>query len=185
MRPTTSHGRRVRTGLNGASGWRERAWRGTLEGQWRCPDPAASSNVLVREGTALFTDPWTSELFLPARATSAGRARHFVTAQLHGRGLTVDIDEIELVTSELVTNAIRHAQTPFTVTVHGELSEIRVRVRDANPVMGSPAPEFLMGLGGRGLRIAEALSDAWGVDHELSGKSVWALFHTASIPASV
>ena len=123
---------------------------------------------------------WTHQFLLPAQAASAGRARDFVSAQLGRRGLSDEVDAIRLVTSELVTNAIRHARTAFTVTVHGDRSGVRLMVRDGNPLMGPPASELLMSLGGRGLRIAEAFSDAWGVDPTPHGKTVWARFDTAT-----
>jgi hypothetical protein len=56
-------------------------------------------------------------------------------------------------------------------------------VRDGDPFMGTSPQTGLMGRGGRGLRIAKALSDAWGIDHEPTGKTVWAAFTVAPAPA--
>ena len=132
----------------------------------------------------LSADTWTHQVSLPAQATSAGKARDFVGAHLGRRCPTDDVAAIQLVTSELATNAIRHAHTPFTVTLRGNLSEVRLMVRDGDPLMGPPASELLMSLGGRGLRIAEELSDAWGVDPEPDGKTVWARFDAATTPTA-
>ena len=127
-------------------------------------------------------EPWSTHLSLPAFATSARAAREFVNAQLRGHNLEDASGSVELVTSELVTNAVRHANTACTLTVYGELSEVRVSVHDDDPLMGTFAPDVLTSLGGRGLRIADALSDLWGVDHEPTGKSVWAVFTLAPAP---
>ena len=67
---------------------------------------------------------------------STPTARHWVTEQLHD----VPDDVIAcaaLLTSELVTNAVLHAATPFTVTLHHMEDRIRVDVADGNPVVPS------------------------------------------------
>ena len=127
-------------------------------------------------------EPWSHDYTFPALPPSAGAARAFVAAQLRCHGLTDQMRTIEMVTSELVTNAIRHAQTRFTVTIRGEMHEVRVIVRDGDPHTGTSTPALLMSLGGRGLLIADALSDAWGIEHEPGGKSVWATFTLATAP---
>lgn len=78
----------------------------------------------------------------------------------------------ELMASELATNCVRHAKTDFELTVEVE-GEIRVEVRDVSrgrPTMRSPEAADPTG---RGLRIVQALSDAWGVTPSSKGKVVW------------
>ena len=78
----------------------------------------------------------------------------------------------ELMASELATNCVRHAKTDFELTVEVE-GEIRVEVRDVSrgrPTVRSPE---LAEPSGRGLRIVQALSDAWGVTPSPEGKIVW------------
>jgi anti-sigma regulatory factor (Ser/Thr protein kinase) len=76
-------------------------------------------------------------------------------------------------TSEIVTNAVLHARTSFSVTVTKSPTRIRVAVMDRNlsPVMrktyGPTSPT------GRGLHIVEALADRWGIDKTADGKVVW------------
>ncbi|MFD7433144.1 ATP-binding protein [Streptomyces sp. NPDC059861] len=80
----------------------------------------------------------------------------------------------ELLTSELVTNAIVHTdqEAVLTATVgpHGLRVEVRdyvarrPRLRVANPDENTH---------GRGLVLVESLADAWGVRPHESGKSVW------------
>lgn len=76
-------------------------------------------------------------------------------------------------TSEIVTNAVLHGRTSFTVAVTKSASRIRVAVGDRNvqPVLpktyGPTSPT------GRGLHIVEAMADRWGIDTGTDGKTVW------------
>jgi anti-sigma regulatory factor (Ser/Thr protein kinase) len=89
----------------------------------------------------------------------------------------VDLGEVSVrlaaLVSELATNAILHAETPFSVIVSRDSSWIRVSVRD-----GSPAVPVRKDYGpqhptGRGLMIVESMADRWGVDTDADGKTVW------------
>lgn len=98
----------------------------------------------------------------------------------------LDIDRPELVecaelgTSELVTNALLHADPPISVRVRGTREHPRVEVRDGSttaPQLPSPVDpddvESLMLTFGRGLSIVGRAADAWGVEIEEDGKVVW------------
>jgi anti-sigma regulatory factor (Ser/Thr protein kinase) len=84
-------------------------------------------------------------------------------------------DAVVLIASELATNAVLHAGTPYVV----ELSlgdAVRIEVTDSGP----PAP-FLRPVrgpfdvdGGRGLAIVAELASGWGVDWLDGCKVVWA-----------
>ena len=60
---------------------------------------------------------WKHDLELTAHATSAARARCFVGQRLIEHELQYLADDVQLVVSELATNALTHARTPFTVTL--------------------------------------------------------------------
>jgi hypothetical protein len=90
------------------------------------------------------------------------------------RGLE-QAEEVELVASELVTNAIRHAITPFEVSIHIAPQQIRLEVTDASPT--TPMPYESAGPR-HGLHIVAVLADRWGVDAVDGGKTVWAEFST-------
>lgn len=75
--------------------------------------------------------------------------------------------------SELVTNAILHARTPFTVRVKRVDQTIRVDVTDTSDDMPVKRPHDLNEVTGRGLHIVEKLSDAWGISKNDLGKTVW------------
>ena len=76
-----------------------------------------------------------------------------------------------LVASELATNAVKHARTPFEVVINAQES-IRIEVIDqapATPAMTEPS------MHGLGMRIVAQLSDRWGADQiDGNGKTVWA-----------
>lgn len=75
--------------------------------------------------------------------------------------------------SELVTNAILHARTPFTVGVRRLENAIRVDVTDTSDEMPVKRPHDVNEVTGRGLHIVEKLSDAWGISKNAQGKTVW------------
>jgi anti-sigma regulatory factor (Ser/Thr protein kinase) len=91
-------------------------------------------------------------------------------------------EAVELMVSELATNAIRHAGVGFQLTIARQRDVIRVEVTDpggGRPTPRSPGPDEPTG---RGLRIVEMLSDAWGVEPTAGrGKTVW--FTMAARPA--
>lgn len=118
-------------------------------------------------------------------------------ARLHARNIACEwglhnlADTIELVVSELVTNAVKasidHDQRPHYTDAHGlacihlRLSADRhaalVEVWDENLKLPEPNQPGLDDESGRGLTLVEALAEQWGWDLPASGrgKIVWAL----------
>lgn len=101
-------------------------------------------------------------------------ARRIVRARLEGTPDNV-VEVVELLTSELVTNALVHGTgDPALVLGVGE-RHIRVEVHDSEPtldlkpVQGEPSRPH-----GRGLAIVDALATTWGVEPRWDGgKVVW------------
>jgi anti-sigma regulatory factor (Ser/Thr protein kinase) len=121
---------------------------------------------------------WTFEARWPSEVRHVADARHFVSGHLRRNGLTSHADTIALVVSELATNAVLHAETPFTVTLERDEGAITVAVSDRSTVQlvrpgrqDSPTSRH-----GWGLHIVQTLSTAWGVAAQRDGKSVWASF---------
>jgi serine/threonine-protein kinase RsbW len=81
---------------------------------------------------------------------------------------------VELLLTELATNGLRHARTPFTITLTWDGHLLRGEVTDANPqplrVQPEVSPEALSG---RGLLLVSEIATAWGVDMHQHGKTVW------------
>ena len=120
---------------------------------------------------------WSHEIELVAEAVSLSSARQFVAMHLGEHDLSCLVDDMRLVVSELATNALLHAQTPYTVALAGDGRSVLLTVQDGSSAAPVPATADGMDTGGRGLSIVSALSDDWGVIHRLGeGKAVWASF---------
>jgi anti-sigma regulatory factor (Ser/Thr protein kinase) len=108
------------------------------------------------------------------RPQSVTAARRFVTELAAEAGVAEQaVRWMELVTSELATNAVRHARTAFLVELSIDDDEATVSVRD-----GVATPPRLREIdvpdpGGRGLVIISRSSTSWGVDAYGTGKRVW------------
>lgn len=111
----------------------------------------------------------TSQDFLP-EALGARQARRFVRGELAAMGPVAEL--AELLVSELVTNVVRHARTPFTVAVT-DGDPIRVSVRDGVAADLRVTAARGDATSGRGLAILEALAHRWGVEPREGGKEVW------------
>jgi anti-sigma regulatory factor (Ser/Thr protein kinase) len=119
---------------------------------------------------------WSHENLFADDPRSASKARAFVREHLVAHGLETLVDDVGLVVSELATNAVRHAGTPFTVFLTGVKDSVVVGVIDSSagvPQQVSPGP---LDLGGRGLDIVDQVSRDWGVRAQGPTKSVWARF---------
>jgi anti-sigma regulatory factor (Ser/Thr protein kinase) len=104
-------------------------------------------------------------------ASSAREARSFVADALP------DLDGLDtrvaLAVSEVASNAILHARTPFTVRVLVDPDRVRVEVTDEDPHMPVRQDYSADSVTGRGLAIVEELSDRWGADGHDGDKTVW------------
>ncbi len=82
-----------------------------------------------------------------------------------------------LLVSELVTNAIRHAQPPLALRATTRGPALRVEVHDGAsdpPVLATQTDVgALTSESGRGLFLVASLADRWGWDGHSSGKAVW------------
>ena len=102
-------------------------------------------------------------------------ARDFVRAALEATDVEIAIIETaELLTSELVTNVFVHVGSASELIVQADDGSVRVDITDHDdrrPEIATPTADNPHG---RGLRIVDALADAWGVDPEPGhGKTVW------------
>ncbi|HWB67034.1 MAG TPA: ATP-binding protein [Mycobacteriales bacterium] len=110
----------------------------------------------------------------PSRSAPA-LARRAVHEFAYQRFSQETSETAELLTSELVTNAVTHGWGPVTVAVSGSGRQLSVAVGDANPAPPVVRPEELEALGGRGLRLVGSLAKAWGVTAraDSAGKEIW------------
>ena len=114
---------------------------------------------------------------LPGHRQSVAVGRHWVVGCATGHGLTGVLGQIlELLSSELLTNAVLHGSEggPVALALRVDHLCVRVSVSDgesAPPVVLDSEPSDLHG---RGMAIVEAMSQRWGVEnHDEGGKTVW------------
>jgi anti-sigma regulatory factor (Ser/Thr protein kinase) len=81
---------------------------------------------------------------------------------------------VELLTSEVVTNALLHAHSAPELHVFVVEGVIRVEVCDRSTLAPIQRPVDGESASGRGMMIVEALAQSWGVDRlQDGGKQVW------------
>ncbi|WP_129305860.1 ATP-binding protein [Streptomyces sp. L2] len=101
-------------------------------------------------------------------------ARRELRALLRDWGKPGRSEIAELLTSELVTNALVHTDRDAVLTAVVGPRGLRVEVRDfvgRTPRVRTPEPDG--DTHGRGLLLVESLADSWGVRPHGVGKSVW------------
>jgi anti-sigma regulatory factor (Ser/Thr protein kinase) len=111
---------------------------------------------------------------LPPGYESAGRARSFVRGAVRSALCDDAVDTVELLTSEVVTNAIRHAAAAPKISVRAAEGRVRVSVEDADARWPTRRNATVDDLSGRGIALVDSLAAGWGVERLAhSGKSVW------------
>jgi PAS domain S-box-containing protein len=119
--------------------------------------------------------PREARIVLPPDPSSPRAARRFLAALLTSWRMPEMLEgDAALLLSELATNAVLHARSPFTVIARFDGSHLVLEVGDgsqAQPRVGirdrSDAP------GGRGLMLIDSISSRWGILPTTNGKRVW------------
>jgi serine phosphatase RsbU (regulator of sigma subunit)/anti-sigma regulatory factor (Ser/Thr protein kinase) len=110
---------------------------------------------------------------LPAEPAIVAQARARAARQLHEWGLDDIAFTTELVVSELVTNAIRHAQPPIQLRMILD-GMLFCEVSDSSNTEPHLRRADRYDEGGRGLMLVAQLADRWGSRHTRAGKTIWA-----------
>jgi anti-sigma regulatory factor (Ser/Thr protein kinase) len=100
-------------------------------------------------------------------------ARRLVRALLHAVTDDEAVQAVVLAVSELATNAVEHAGTPFELRGGTDGDRVRVEVIDGSLTLPNCATPDARSPSGRGLLLVERVADAWGVDLLAAGKRVW------------
>lgn len=109
----------------------------------------------------------------PVDPRSVAAARRLVSGALDGRAPGV-VEDAVLLTSELVTNAVRHAASALRVVVDVDDGLVRVEVHDDSPLPPVVGPARSTATGGRGMPMVDVLARRWGVTPAADGgKVVW------------
>ena len=114
--------------------------------------------------------------------TAVADARRHTRAVLTGWGLRSKADDAEMIVSELVTNALTASTADWTITLRlfSGTDSLLILVWDQSGELPEQRDPDDDEIGGRGLIVVEALSDAWGaVQGARGGKVVWARIGTA------
>ncbi|WP_354639102.1 ATP-binding protein [Kitasatospora camelliae] len=158
-------------------------------------------------GTALATDPYVVSCTLAPRFEAVRTAREFARSTLNGWGLGELFDDVALVASELVTNALRHAlgtspdpvrlpiqpgprqvadsvlaaALPIRISLVHRAPQVVCAVSDPSSLGPVAREADFVAESGRGLHLVDSFSRSWGW-HPLAGagKVVWALFDATS-----
>ncbi|MQA06355.1 MAG: SpoIIE family protein phosphatase [Streptosporangiales bacterium] len=104
---------------------------------------------------------------------SVSAARTFLTNVLDDWHLGSLVDTAALLVSETVTNALLHARSTADIQVWRTATGIEVEVRDRDDRLPAPRTLDLEAESGRGLRLLDELSAAWGAEPSDAGKRVW------------
>ncbi|MGW2817299.1 SpoIIE family protein phosphatase [Streptomyces sp. NPDC001415] len=110
--------------------------------------------------------------FLDPEETAPGRARRLARRALERWGLEELTDSVELLVSEVVTNAVRYAERPVTLRLL-RTDVLRCEVGDDSPQLPRQRRARETDEGGRGLFLVNRLARRWGATRLSGGKVVW------------
>lgn len=122
---------------------------------------------------------------LPTDPAVVSTARSLVTRQLTSWNLREEAFATELIASELVTNAMRHAEAPIRLRLIHDLV-LTCEVFDGSSTAPRLRHARTTDEGGRGLFLVAQCSDRWGTRYTQRGKTIWTeqkLVHEAGEPA--
>ncbi|MFD8385841.1 SpoIIE family protein phosphatase [Streptomyces sp. NPDC059679] len=121
---------------------------------------------------------------LPTDPAVVAGVRAHVSDQLTAWGLEDAVFTTELIASELVTNAIRYAQSPIQLRLILEERSLICEVSDGSTTTPHLRRARTYDEGGRGLFIVAQLAERWGTRHGRHGKTIWAELITGPAPVS-
>ncbi|GAA2231125.1 PAS domain S-box protein [Streptomyces indiaensis] len=115
----------------------------------------------------------TATTDLPAHASSVGDGRSFLTKTLIAWNCAHLADDARLMVSEVLTNAVQHAQGPLGLHLRRTATELTVEISDHSPHLPQPRLAAPDDESGRGLLLVDALAHSWGVRPTDHGKTTW------------
>ncbi|MEV0370423.1 SpoIIE family protein phosphatase [Streptomyces sp. NPDC050636] len=110
--------------------------------------------------------------YLDPKAQTAGQARRLARRALARWGLDELTDQVELLVSEVVTNAVRYAERPVTLRLL-RTDVLRCEVGDDVPQLPRLRQARPSDEGGRGLYLVNRMARRWGATRLSMGKVVW------------
>ncbi|GAA1285210.1 SpoIIE family protein phosphatase [Streptomyces aureus] len=145
------------------------------------PDrPSDDVAFLIARTRALSSD-CVAAWDVPAEPSAVHEARERSVSQLQVWGMQAAAFTTELIVSELVTNAIRHASGPISLRLIREHTLI-CEVSDTSSTSPHMRRASITEEGGRGLFLVAGVAQRWGTRYTADGKTIWA---EQPLPASV
>jgi anti-sigma regulatory factor (Ser/Thr protein kinase) len=135
--------------------------------------PAATNHRQNKTSTAS-----TYRATFAAEPGSVGTARAAVKQRCQQWGFGALCDDAQLIVSELVCNAVRHAGTDIDLTLRARKRGLRMEVTDGSTAQVRRRTSSIFDEGGRGLQLVDALASHHGVRPLPGGKTVWAELDT-------
>lgn len=110
---------------------------------------------------------------LPSAPGEVPRARRLVGARLHAWGLAGLAETAELLVSEVLTNAVRHARTDAVELRLVRADALLCEVDDSDPELPALVDAGPLDEAGRGLAVVSRMARSWGTSRTSRGKAVW------------
>ncbi len=137
----------------------------------RTPPERLVEEILVAAAlTAAAAEPITAEL---AADTTSPRQARLLIQDLLGSAADELVDTVQLLVTELVTNAVVHAASAPRLEIHLGRATIRIAVYDDDATMPERREPDVDRPGGRGLHLLDLLATRWGSEPHPPGKVVW------------
>ncbi|MGW5651494.1 SpoIIE family protein phosphatase [Streptomyces humi] len=143
--------------------------------------PPHDDVALVVARTRLLDDKHTASWEVPSDPSAVAGVRAAAAGLLRDWGLEEEAFTLELILSELVTNAIRHATGPIGVRLIHDRSLV-CEVSDGSSVSPHLRRATTMEEGGRGLFLVAQFADSWGTRYTSAGKVIWTEQRLATQP---
>lgn len=110
---------------------------------------------------------------LPSDSAAPGQARARLRRTCAGKVGVHRLRDLELLVSEVVTNAVRYGHSPIELAIECTAREVVVRVRNRGQERPRLVYPSVTDEHGRGLVLLDVLSDQWGVDGDGGSTVVW------------
>ncbi|MFE0508976.1 SpoIIE family protein phosphatase [Streptomyces sp. NPDC058964] len=136
------------------------------------PERPRDDVALVVARTRMLAADRTAVWDVPTDPSAVSRVRALATRTLEAWQLTESAFTTELILSELVTNAIRHAGGPIQVRLIRDRSLI-CEVSDGSSTSPHLRRAATTDEGGRGLFLVAQFAERWGTRYTADGKVIW------------
>ncbi|MEV0173534.1 PAS domain S-box protein [Streptomyces sp. NPDC050803] len=138
------------------------------------PDPESHNDDVTLLLARLPAPPLaTFAAEFPAVPSAVPDGRVLLGKALVDWNCTATADDALLLVSEILTNAVQHAEGPLGLHARRTATDLTVEVSDRSPHLPQPRQAAENEESGRGLLLVRTLADSWGVQPTDEGKTTW------------